>query len=106
MGDWKQVPVWEAGGSQPLLPSQVHLWNRCETLELNNQANDSEGLPRSFPRASQATRHIAALGFKKERTVIVAVISFSGKLRALYADWIHPKVCCLPGVQGRDVTRR
>lgn len=29
--------------SQPLLPSQVHLQNRYETLELDNQADDSKG---------------------------------------------------------------
>lgn len=25
---------------------------------------------------------------------------------ALFSGWIHPEVCCLPGVQVRDVTRR
>lgn len=71
---------------RPLLPSQLHLWNWYEILELDNQANDSEGegQPRGSPRASQSTRHIATMGFKKERIVIVVVISLSGKLRALY----------------------
>lgn len=81
---------------QPFLPSQVHLWNWYEILELDNQASDSEGeglLPRGSPRTSQLTRHIATMGFKKERMVIV-VISFSGKQGPIC--WLDTSQSLLP----------
>ena len=67
-----------------------------------------EGSPKSLQRARQSTPHAETVSARKDRRVVVVGDSL---LRGTEGPICRPdpsrrKVCCLPGAQVRDITRK
>ncbi|KFQ60646.1 hypothetical protein N334_01172, partial [Pelecanus crispus] len=113
-GEWKQVPA--QGGRQipswPPSPSQLPLHNRYGALEVEGQASgeggEGEGPARGLPRANQSAPQITTALVKKKRRVIVVGDSLLWETEGPICrpDPSHREVCCLPGAQVRDITKK
>jgi len=111
-GEWKRVPAW--GGkqipSQSPSPPQLLLSNRYRALEYEGLANEDagEGPSGGLPRTSWSAPSIMTAPAKKKRRVNAIGDSLLRGTEGPVCrpDPSHREVCCLPGVQVRDVARK
>jgi len=88
----------------------VPLSNRYEALEPEGQANDEadEGTRTGLPRTRQSAACITSASTKEKRRVIATGDSLLKRTEGpiCQSDPSNREVCCLPGAQVRDITRK
>ncbi|XP_031408827.1 transcription factor SOX-5-like [Meleagris gallopavo] len=106
---WKQIPAWRSGHppSRPSLAPQVP---QCNEFELEGKVNEGVegGPPVRLPRVKQSTLCLKTASTQKDRRVVVIGDSLLRGTEGpiCWPDPTRREVCCLPGEQVRDISRK
>lgn len=102
--------VWRMTPFPPTSPLLVSLHNMCEALGHKGQLNvETEESPsRGMSRLSHLSPRLQTDSVKDKRRIIFIGVSLLSETEGLIwqPDPAHREVCCLPGTQVRDITRK